>query len=145
MEKIQVTAFCVQELVLSGTYIQETLRILKPSETFQKSRNRIILRRLIFVNVVIIMMDLALVATEYANLYNIETTFKSLLYSVKLKLKFVVLNQLASIVNSGFASVHDPLRNDWHAQRNLALTTIPTAGNGVEQDLWLGAQTNTST
>ena len=37
-------------------------------------------------------MDLGLVATEYANLYIIETTFKSLLYSVKLKPEFLVLN-----------------------------------------------------
>jgi hypothetical protein len=39
-------------------------------------------------------LDIALLSCEFANLYIIETTFKGVVYSIKLKLEFVVLGQL---------------------------------------------------
>lgn len=39
-------------------------------------------------------MDISLVITECIHHYEIQTTYKSLVYSVKLKLEFAVLNQL---------------------------------------------------
>ena len=71
--------------------------MLKPGETFQKKRTRQIMLHLIYVNIFIILMDIALLCTEYANLYEIQITFKGAVYSVKLRLEFVVLNQLRSL------------------------------------------------
>lgn len=55
------------------------------------------MRHLLRVNILIIVMDLTLLGTEFANHYEIQTTYKSALYSIKLKLEFVVLNQLVKL------------------------------------------------
>jgi hypothetical protein len=98
MEKIQVTAFCIQEFIISGLYVYATRKILKPGETFQKSRTRQVMLHLIYVNILVILMDITLLCTEYANLYDIQITFKGTLYSIKLRLEFAVLNELRSLV-----------------------------------------------
>lgn len=96
MEKIQMTAFTTQESIISGLYVYKTRWIL--SHTLQKSHSRRVMMQLIIVNALIILMDLTILGTEYANQYEIETTYKGALYSVKLKLEFAVLGQLMSLV-----------------------------------------------
>lgn len=100
MEKIQVTAFCIQEFIISGLYLFETRRLLQPSATFQKKRTRQVMLHLIIVNIVIILMDITLLCTEYADLYEIQITFKGTLYSIKLRLEFAVLNSLMSLTSA---------------------------------------------
>ena len=53
------------------------------------------------INIVIILMDLALLGLEFANLYILEATVKGVVYSVKLKLEFAVLGKLVSFVTGG--------------------------------------------
>src|SRR6266496_4346148 len=96
-ERIQMTGFCLQEFAISGIYVYRTRKILKPGEQFQKGRARRVMRNLIYINVLIIVLDLALLATEYAGLWHVETTFKTGVYSIKLKLEFIILNQLVEI------------------------------------------------
>src|SRR5271154_5147452 len=100
MEKIQVTAFCVQEFIISSLYVYETRRLLQPSATFQKKRTRRVMWHLIYVNILIILMDITVLCTEYADLYEIQITFKGTLYSIKLRLEFAVLNSLMSLTHS---------------------------------------------
>lgn len=122
MEKIQVTAFCIQEFTISGLYLYETHRILKPSATFQKKRTRQVMLHLIYVNVLIILMDITLLCTEYADLYDIQITFKGALYSVKLRLEFAVLNQLMSLTQGHSDSGENP---------NMVYSHSATRGGGV--------------
>lgn len=100
MEKIQITAFCTQEFIISGLYVYATHQLPKPGETFKfgKRRTRQVMLHLIYVNLVVILMDIALLCMQYANLYEIQITFKGALYSIKLRLEFTVLNQLRSLV-----------------------------------------------
>jgi hypothetical protein len=129
MEKIQVTAFCIQEFIISGLYVYETRRILKPGETFQKKRTRQVMRHLIYVNVLIIIMDVILLCTEYANRYEIQTTFKGAVYSVKLRLEFSILNQLMQIAQGGVGSRENPNSVYSHsAAREMALDTFHATG-----------------
>lgn len=100
MEKIQITAFCIQEFIISGLYVFHTRKILKTTAIFQKAKSRQVMRHLIIVNVLIIVMDLTLLGTEFAGHYEIETTYKSTLYSIKLKLEFEILNQLVMLTRS---------------------------------------------
>ena len=76
MEKVQMTAFCIQEFTISSVYVYETRRFLKPSENFQKERTRRVMRNLLYVNVLLILMDITLLCTEYANLYEIQIALK---------------------------------------------------------------------
>jgi hypothetical protein len=120
MEKTQMVGFFLQELILSAIYIREAVRLLKLSETvhddarsFQEdsghghlknSRVRKTIYQLLAINVIIIIMDLALLAVEFANLYLIETTLKGVVYSIKLKLEFAVLGKLVQFVRNRAAS-----------------------------------------
>jgi len=55
------------------------------------------MRDLILVQILVIFMDVTLVVTECIHHFEIQTTYKSLVYSVKLKIEFVVLNQLVHV------------------------------------------------
>jgi hypothetical protein len=123
MEKIQVTGFCIQEFIISGLYVYATKQILKPGETFQKKRFRRVMRHLIYVNILVILMDITLLGTEYANLYDIQITFKGTLYSIKLRLEFAILNQLRSIVQPSSSS-YDNGANSQHGARDISLNTF---------------------
>jgi len=115
-----MVGFFVQETILSVIYIKETLRLLRLSESVQQQYDvvsldnanttdthttplksasvRKTMYQLLAINILIIIMDLALLATEFANLYLIETTLKGVVYSVKLKLEFAVLGKLVQLV-----------------------------------------------
>jgi hypothetical protein len=62
--------------------------------TSLRPNTRKLLYQLVSINVIIIVLDIALLSCEFANLYIIESTFKGVVYSIKLKLEFVVLGQL---------------------------------------------------
>lgn len=97
MEKIQMTGFCLQEFILSGIYIHETIVLLKANP--ERGRRKI-MYQLIALNLIIILMDIALLVVEYKNIYVIETTLKGAIYSIKLKLEFAVLGQLIRLVRT---------------------------------------------
>lgn len=96
MEKIQLTGFCIQEIIISGLYIWETNRMLKLNP---ESDSRKIIFNLFAVNLACILMDIALIAIEYANFYMYQTTLKATIYSIKLKLEFAVLGKLVKIAH----------------------------------------------
>lgn len=95
IEKVQMTIFCIQEFSISGLYVWKTVDILK---TTLWENARTILHRLFGINVLIILMDVALLALEYRNVTVYQQSFKVVIYSVKLKLEFAVLNQLVEVV-----------------------------------------------
>jgi hypothetical protein len=91
MEKIQMTVFFVQECIISTVYLYFIVRLVRDNT---KSATRRILHHAFFVNALVIALDIALLGTEFANLYHIETTFKGMTYSIKLKAEFLILNRL---------------------------------------------------
>lgn len=97
VERLQMTIFCVQEFIISGVYVWSTIRLLKP---VYHGRTRKVMTQLIWINLIIIGMDVCLLAMEYSNIYEIEATLKAMVYSIKLKLEFAVLNQLMTLANS---------------------------------------------
>ena len=105
VEKLQMTAFCSQEFIISGVYVYSTIRLLKP---VYHGRTRKVMTQLIWINLIIIGMDVCLLAMEYSNIYEIEATLKAMVYSIKLKLEFAVLNQLMTLANST-VSTHQQL------------------------------------
>ena len=101
VEKLQMTAFSLQEFIISGVYVYSTIRLLKP---VYHGRTRKVMTQLIWINLIIIGMDVCLLAMEYSNIYEIEATLKAMVYSIKLKLEFAVLNQLMTLANSTVSS-----------------------------------------
>jgi hypothetical protein len=59
------------------------------------------LYELLLISVIIILLDGSLVGTQYAGLYSVQTTFKALVYSIKLKLEWAILRKLIKAVKVG--------------------------------------------
>lgn len=97
-EKVQVTLFFLQEVVLSGLYIHETIKILRVRNVNGGNSNQKMMRHLLSSNILIIILDVTILALEFCNLYNLQTAYKGAAYSVKLKLEFNILNRLVEVV-----------------------------------------------
>ncbi|KAF5009007.1 hypothetical protein FDECE_4745 [Fusarium decemcellulare] len=97
-ERVQLAGFFVQESIISGLYIWETARGLKPIFAVKKAIERKVIRHLIIVNILVIILDISLLVTQYLSHFQIQTTYKPVVYSIKLKMEFVVLNKLVLIV-----------------------------------------------
>ncbi|KAJ4344397.1 uncharacterized protein N0V89_012138 [Didymosphaeria variabile] len=144
MEKIQMVGYFLQELILSLIYVKETLRILKLSKSAQDDIMSIadntqlkhpfarkLMYQLLAINTIIIAMDVALLAVEFANLYLVETTLKGVVYSVKLKLEFAVLGKLVQIVRSkSNSSDHQASAERQGPATGFELEKIPSARSG---------------
>jgi len=138
MEKIQMVGFFLQEVVLSIIYIKETVRLLTLSESVREDvrsfddrfengnlRNATVRKtmyQLLAINVIIIIMDLALLGVAFANLYLVETTLKGVVYSVKLKLEFAVLGKLVQVVRERTDS--DESRTQQSSQERRGTSTV---------------------
>ena len=100
MERIQMTMFSIQEFTISGIYLAEAWRYLKTAYV-PDGRSKRVIYELVCVNVILILLDVALLSVEYVDLYQIEVTLKGLVYSVKAKLELGVLSRLVKIVTKG--------------------------------------------
>ncbi|KAL5611342.1 hypothetical protein FOBRF1_007459 [Fusarium oxysporum] len=97
-EKIQVTIIFLQELVISGLYILSTTKFLRVTAITGRDGHRDVMRHLIGVSILVVILDITILAFEYANLYSLQTSYKALAYSVKLKLEFSILNRLVDVM-----------------------------------------------
>lgn len=97
MEKIQMTLFTAQEIFISSVYLWETRKVMR---VIFDGRTRRWMWQLVAMNVLLLFLDVGLLSMEYLNLYMIQTTFKSLVYSFKLKLEFAVLTQIVRVIKT---------------------------------------------
>lgn len=96
IERLEVTWFCVQELFISLVYIWETIKLLHPNPGKSSRRSRVIYE-LLALNLIVILMDIALLVTEYRSHIFDQVALKCFVYSVKLKLEFAVLGKLVTL------------------------------------------------
>ena len=102
-ERFQLCCYCTQETIISGLYIYEISSILKPqgsSSTFpteerkstdrgasvsrmptkravkKSPRGRKVLKHLLYVNIIIVILDVTLLATEFIGHYEIQVLYK---------------------------------------------------------------------
>ena len=97
-EKVQITLFFLQESIISGLYIYSTYKILKPAGNIKEKELRQAMTHLIWMNAVVVLFDITLLATEYSGHYEVQVMYKGALYSVKLKIEFQILNHLMELV-----------------------------------------------
>jgi hypothetical protein len=97
-EKVQVTIFFIQEVIISGCYIIATTKMLRLHRGLHgKKSSRGLMTHLIVVNIIIILLDITILGLEYAGLYDLQTAYKALVYSIKLKMEFSILNRLVEL------------------------------------------------
>ncbi|KAK4113141.1 hypothetical protein N656DRAFT_778675 [Canariomyces notabilis] len=137
-ERVQVTLFFLQETIISALYIRETVALMRARRRGgmggKVGSTRWLMTHLIVVNIIIVVLDVTIIALEYAGLYDLQTSYKALVYSVKLKLEFSILNRLVEMTQGG--SSHESSHGRTAAD-NL------TRGGVVQMDMLDGETTTT--
>ena len=101
VERVQLAGFCLQEFIIATLYISATVRMLG---SIYHSLTRKVMWELIAINSICIGLDIILIALEYSGQYVGEVSVKPALYIIKLKLEFIVLNQLMGITKAGLTN-----------------------------------------
>jgi len=97
-EKIEILYFFLQEIGLSLMYLVCCYTFWAQEAMRQSSRTRRLIQHLGFVNVLVIALDVIILYLEYSGNYLIQTSYKTWVYSVKLKVEISILNQLVDFV-----------------------------------------------
>ena len=146
MERIQLTGFCVQEFAIATIYIVSTVRLLG---SIYHSMTRKVMLQLLLINFICIGMDVILIGLEFTNNYVGEASIKPMIYAIKLKLEFAVLNQLMGLTKAGFTEENhyqgrDQAADAGHELRNRTLasqTTVdPEAAPPRKVGTWTAAK-----
>ncbi|PGH08838.1 hypothetical protein AJ79_05842 [Helicocarpus griseus UAMH5409] len=93
-EKVEISVFSVQELIISCVYLYTTWKMLRIRDVLQKGYTKRLMRHLVIVNIFIIALDITLLVLEFVTPMGIWGSFKGFAYSIKLKLEFHTLNKL---------------------------------------------------
>lgn len=97
-ERIQLTGFCVQETIISMIYMWQAVKLPKEVVFVNDHPSKAILVHLLVVNALVVVLDGTLLYTEYSNNFEIQTTYKPVVYGLKLRMEFSVLNRLVNLV-----------------------------------------------
>ena len=103
VERIQLAGFCLQEFIIATMYIVSTVRMLG---SIYHNLTRKVMWQLIVINAICIGLDVILIGLEYSGQYVGEVSVKPAVYIIKLKLEFIVLNQLMGITKAGLTNGH---------------------------------------
>lgn len=95
MERVQVMAFSVQEVIISGVYIYCTLA--QRHISLHKNMPKTILL-LVLVQIVVILCDVIVITLDYCEYFTLKAVLHSFVYAFKLQLEFVILNDLKTMV-----------------------------------------------
>ncbi|KAF5025838.1 hypothetical protein F66182_2060 [Fusarium sp. NRRL 66182] len=102
-EKIQVTMFFLQELVISAIYIKTCSSFFGTEGFLYRQDVRRMRKHLLLVNVLIILLDIPILVLEFMDFYTLQTAYKAIVYSIKLKLEFDLLNRLVEVAKGNDA------------------------------------------
>jgi len=145
--KIENATWPIQESIISILYIWYThkhLRITarsgdtqshasKPSFTYSadgyaQSFTRL-LHHLIATNILIIVLDIALLGIVYAEMWYLQGNMKPAVYGIKLRIEFSILNRLVSMTQAGRNAVGPGSRDAFPAAPPSFITKAPVATN----------------
>jgi hypothetical protein len=111
--------FSAQEIIISVFYVHAAYKYLQGRFT-QKSKARKAMFLLLLIQVVIIALDITIIVIDLGGYLKLKIFIHSFVYSVKLELEFVVLNQLVEISKMGLHGV---------ASLNLAVGEVCAKGS----------------
>ncbi|KAL6907351.1 hypothetical protein GGI43DRAFT_258879 [Trichoderma evansii] len=107
-ERIQLIGFSIQESIISGLYVWEATHGLKPLMDMKGGKGKKMIRHLMILFVITVLLDISLILTEFTNNFDIQTTYKPVVYSIKLKFEFVILNELIMLTRIDICTCHQP-------------------------------------
>ncbi len=95
---IGLIGFTLVECILSGIYVWSLLGLFNLKSSVRQCR---VMLDLIYVNIIIVCLDIVFVILIYLNRLGISHPLQTFSYALKLKLEFVVLNQLMAVAACG--------------------------------------------
>lgn len=99
-ERVMIVAFTIQETLISSIYTYATAQLLKSGYSVQL-RNVLVL--LVLAQLAVFSSDMVMVVVDYLDMFTLKASMHPFIYAVKLKIEFVVLNQLRGLVRHGMA------------------------------------------
>ncbi|KAK1991561.1 integral membrane protein [Colletotrichum falcatum] len=105
-EKVAIVLFSVQETLITGVFARQGFLNLKPLFAFKTRTARQICCYLLSLFALVLLLDVGLIILEYANKSVFQTTSKPFVYSIKLKVEFIVLNKLLSFTKMNMCDCH---------------------------------------
>ncbi|KAK4084856.1 hypothetical protein Purlil1_10076 [Purpureocillium lilacinum] len=122
-EKVQVTMFFLQELIISGIYIKTCFSFFDTEDSMYGDAVRKMRRHLLLVNIFVILLDIPILCLEYTDTYDLQTAYKAFVYSVKLKMEFRILNRLVEMTRA--RDDVDPFQNSSSMRIHDAVAPAP--------------------
>lgn len=98
--------FTLQETIITGIFVRAGFRNFKSLFEFKARDARILLSYLVAMFVLVFLLDTALVVLEYMGYYVFQTTSKPIVYSMKLKVEFAVLQKLLNFTRMRHCDCH---------------------------------------
>ena len=98
VDRTSQLGFTIIESTISAIYIWSLAKLLRVKSTV---RQRVVMRDLIRVNVIVIAFDLVITILIFLNQTNLSFSVQDFTYALKFKLEFVVLNQLMAVAAKG--------------------------------------------
>lgn len=96
----QLVVITALETFISSLYVYEASHGLKRLAALKKDHVKAVFRELVGLLVLVVSLDLTLIVLQFTNNYLIQATWKPVVYSVKLKVETLVLNNLVNLVQS---------------------------------------------
>ncbi|KAJ5769726.1 uncharacterized protein N7511_001777 [Penicillium nucicola] len=137
-DRIQLTAFCVQDSIICSIYVYESALTFKKISTIRGQNSRSAIIHLLWINILVVFLNVLLLVTEY-KLHYIQVSFKMVVYSIKLKLEFSVLNRLTSLLRSCTCQRESGERRR-SSGRNLFNKLLPQSATASTTELRPAAQ-----
>ncbi|KAJ0159386.1 hypothetical protein CTA2_9768 [Colletotrichum tanaceti] len=107
-EKVELVVFTLQETAIAALFLCQGYKSLKPLSAVRPRAVANMVRHLAALLAVVFVLDAGLVALEYSDRFEIQTVCKPFVYSVKLKVEFVVLNKLLSFTRMSTCNCRGP-------------------------------------
>lgn len=98
VERYTQIGYTIVELILSGFYIWSIIKLLKIKSGVRERR---VMLDLIYVNIIAVALDIVTVVLVYLNRTGLSHPVQTFSYILKLRLEFVVLNQLMAVAARG--------------------------------------------
>ncbi|MCJ1262150.1 hypothetical protein MMC22_002020 [Lobaria immixta] len=128
MNRYTQIGYTITESTISGLYIWSLTRLLRWKPNIQRRR---VMTDLIYVNVIVIAFDFISVVFTYTNQSAFSHPVRTFSYILKLRLEFVVLNQLMDIAARG-VRCESFRRNRYYLTANRE--NMPSHGNAPSQE-----------
>jgi hypothetical protein len=97
--------FSTQEIIISSFYVRAAYKYLQSQFNAQKDKARNAMCLLLLIQLIIIALDITIIVLDLSGYLKLKVIIHSFVYSVKLELEFVVLNQLIEMSRMGVPGI----------------------------------------